>query len=155
MSSNCGGQNSRAFSPQLLTQYPAPIPEIDILMNQSHSRSVNRTAFKSYRILFTLYSGWSLIFSLHFPSGNNHVCPKDWLLNQGKCYRFSMPSKTWNESQHDCAYLQAHLPVIQSLKELVRNQKQDLSTQGRLSRCSYKKCGWFTIIAFERSVAMI
>ncbi|XP_045320580.1 killer cell lectin-like receptor subfamily F member 2 isoform X1 [Leopardus geoffroyi] len=111
------------FSPQLLTQYPAPVPEIDILMNQSHSRSVNRTAFKSYRILFTLYSGWSLIFSLHFPSGNNHVCPKDWLLNQGKCYRFSMPSKTWNESQHDCAYLQAHLPVIQSLKELEFIQK--------------------------------
>uniref|UniRef100_A0A667GTP0 Killer cell lectin like receptor F2 n=2 Tax=Lynx canadensis TaxID=61383 RepID=A0A667GTP0_LYNCA len=56
-------------------------------------------------------------------AGNNHVCPKDWLLNQGKCYRFSMPSKTWNESQHDCAYLQAHLPVIQSLKELEFIQK--------------------------------
>uniref|UniRef100_A0A452UMT4 Killer cell lectin like receptor F2 n=1 Tax=Ursus maritimus TaxID=29073 RepID=A0A452UMT4_URSMA len=60
-------------------------------------------------------------------AGNIFLCPEDWLLNQGKCYRFSISSKTWNESQHDCANLQAHLPVIQTLNELVRNQIQDLN----------------------------
>ncbi|XP_047597483.1 killer cell lectin-like receptor subfamily F member 2 [Lutra lutra] len=56
-------------------------------------------------------------------AGNNYLCPKDWLLNQEKCYRFSISSKTWNESQHDCANLQAHLPVIQTLNELEFIQK--------------------------------
>ncbi|KAM8912410.1 LOW QUALITY PROTEIN: killer cell lectin-like receptor subfamily F member 2 [Lycaon pictus] len=49
--------------------------------------------------------------------GNNYLCSKDWLLNQEKCYMFSISSKTWNESQHDCTNLQAHLPVI-TFKEL-------------------------------------
>ncbi|XP_032203121.1 killer cell lectin-like receptor subfamily F member 2 isoform X1 [Mustela erminea] len=56
-------------------------------------------------------------------AGNNYLCPKDWLLNQEKCYKFSISSKTWNESQHDCANLQAHLPVIQTLNELKFIQK--------------------------------
>lgn len=56
-------------------------------------------------------------------AGNNFVCPEDWLWNQGKCYRFSTFSKTWNESQRDCAKLQAHLPVIQNSKELEFIQK--------------------------------
>ncbi|XP_065791151.1 killer cell lectin-like receptor subfamily F member 2 [Muntiacus reevesi] len=51
-------------------------------------------------------------------AGTNYVCPSDWLLSQGKCYRFSTFSKTWNESQRDCLKLQAHLPVIQNSKEL-------------------------------------
>ncbi|CAD7681387.1 unnamed protein product [Nyctereutes procyonoides] len=70
--------------------------------------------------------------------GNNYLCSKDWLLNQEKC-TFSISSKTWNESdlgtlpfchfapssesQHDCANLQAHLPVIQTFKELESIQR--------------------------------
>ncbi|XP_072653680.1 killer cell lectin-like receptor subfamily F member 2 [Canis lupus baileyi] len=30
-------------------------------------------------------------------AGNNYLCSKDWLLNQEKCYMFSISSKTWNE----------------------------------------------------------
>ncbi|XP_005907199.2 killer cell lectin-like receptor subfamily F member 2 isoform X1 [Bos indicus] len=62
-------------------------------------------------------------------AGNNYVCPSDWLLNQGKCYRFSTFSKTWNESQRDCLKLQAHLPVIQNSKELKFIQKSLKSGQ--------------------------
>ena len=69
-------------------------------------------------------------FPLYFPSGNTYVCPSDWLLNQGKCYRISTFSETWNESLRDCLKLQAHLPVTQNSKELVRSQKQCLSVQG-------------------------
>ncbi|XP_041592344.1 LOW QUALITY PROTEIN: killer cell lectin-like receptor subfamily F member 2 [Vulpes lagopus] len=29
--------------------------------------------------------------------GNNYLCSKDWLLNQEKCYMFSISSKTWNK----------------------------------------------------------
>lgn len=83
------------------------------------------------------------------------MCPNDWLLNQGKCYKFSTSSKTWNESQRDCTKLQAHLPVINNSKELVRNQKQDLSAQGRTARCNCRKWGWFIVIAFEHSLAII
>ncbi|KAM9073035.1 killer cell lectin-like receptor subfamily F member 2 [Megaptera novaeangliae] len=61
--------------------------------------------------------------------GNNYVCPNDSLLNQGKCYRFSASSKTWNESQHDCAKLQAYLPVTQNSKELEFIQKSLKSGQ--------------------------
>lgn len=61
------------------------------------------------------------------------MCPNNWLLNQGKCYKFSISYKTWNESQRDCTKLQAHLPVIHNDQELVRNQKQDLSAQGRIA----------------------
>ncbi|KAB0397088.1 hypothetical protein E2I00_015360 [Balaenoptera physalus] len=61
--------------------------------------------------------------------GNNYVCPNDSLLNQGKCYRFSASSKTWNESQHDCARLQAYLPVTQNSKELEFIQKSLKSGQ--------------------------
>ncbi|XP_045695694.1 killer cell lectin-like receptor subfamily F member 2 [Phyllostomus hastatus] len=56
-------------------------------------------------------------------NGDNYICQNDWLLNQGKCYKFSASSKTWNESQHDCTKLQAHLPVIHTLKELEFIQK--------------------------------
>ncbi|KAM7116807.1 killer cell lectin-like receptor subfamily F member 2 [Molossus nigricans] len=56
-------------------------------------------------------------------AGNNYMCQNDWLLNQGKCYKFSTSSKTWNDSQCDCAKLQAHLPVIHNLKELEFIQK--------------------------------
>ncbi|XP_008139054.2 killer cell lectin-like receptor subfamily F member 2 [Eptesicus fuscus] len=56
-------------------------------------------------------------------AGNNYICPNDWLLNEGKCYKFSTFPKTWNESQRDCSKLQAHLPVIHNLKELEFIQK--------------------------------
>ncbi|XP_045695674.1 killer cell lectin-like receptor subfamily F member 2 [Phyllostomus hastatus] len=56
-------------------------------------------------------------------AGDNYMCPNAWLLNQGKCYKFLMTSKTWNESQRDCTKLQAHLPVIHTLKELEFMQK--------------------------------
>ncbi|KAM5251412.1 killer cell lectin-like receptor subfamily F member 2 isoform 1-T1 [Hipposideros larvatus] len=54
---------------------------------------------------------------------NKHMCPNDWLLNQGKCYKFPTSPKTWNESQRDCTKLQAHLPVINNSKELEFIQK--------------------------------
>lgn len=60
------------------------------------------------------------------------MCPNDWLLNQGKCYKFLTSSKTWNESQHDCINLQAHLPMIHNSEELVSNQNQELSAQGKI-----------------------
>ncbi|KAM8777505.1 LOW QUALITY PROTEIN: killer cell lectin-like receptor subfamily F member 2 [Rhynchonycteris naso] len=53
---------------------------------------------------------------------NNSVCPNDWLLNQEK-YKFSTSSKTWDENQCDCTKFQAHLPVIDNLKELKFIQK--------------------------------
>nr|KAF6495525.1 killer cell lectin like receptor F2 [Rousettus aegyptiacus] len=56
-------------------------------------------------------------------AGNNYMCPNDWLLNQGKCYKFLTSSKTWNESQHDCINLQAHLPMIHNSEELEFIQK--------------------------------
>ncbi|XP_032973886.1 killer cell lectin-like receptor subfamily F member 2 [Rhinolophus ferrumequinum] len=56
-------------------------------------------------------------------AGSKCMCPNDWLLNQGKCYKFSTSSKTWNESQRDCTKLQAHLPVINNSKELEFIQK--------------------------------
>ncbi|XP_054974622.1 killer cell lectin-like receptor subfamily F member 2 [Sorex araneus] len=51
------------------------------------------------------------------------TCPNEWLLSQGKCYRFSTSPKTWNKSQHDCLNLQSHLLVIQTPKELEFVQK--------------------------------
>nr|XP_045043011.2 killer cell lectin-like receptor subfamily F member 2 [Desmodus rotundus] len=51
------------------------------------------------------------------------MCQNDWLLNQGKRCKFSTSSKTWNESQHDCTKLQAHLPVIHAVEELEFIQK--------------------------------
>ncbi|KAB0387257.1 hypothetical protein FD755_002213 [Muntiacus reevesi] len=68
------------------------------------------------------------VIGLNF-RGTNYVCPNDWLLSQGKCYRFSTFSKTWNESQRDCLKLQAHLPVIQNSKELEFIQKSLKSGQ--------------------------
>ena len=100
------------------------------------------------------FSALTDFFPLCFPSGTNYVCPSDWLLSQGKCYMFSTFSKTWNESQHDCLKLQAHLPVIQNSKELVRSQKQFLSVQGWITRYN-SKCGWFIVIAFEHSLTSI
>ncbi|XP_004596499.1 killer cell lectin-like receptor subfamily F member 2 [Ochotona princeps] len=50
--------------------------------------------------------------------GEISVCPKDWLLNQGKCYWLSTSFKTWRESQHECAQWRAHLLLIRNLDEL-------------------------------------
>ncbi|XP_006906907.1 killer cell lectin-like receptor subfamily F member 2 [Pteropus alecto] len=56
-------------------------------------------------------------------AGNNYMCPNHWLLNQGKCYKFLISSNTWNESQHDCINLQAHLLMIHNSEELEFIQK--------------------------------
>ncbi|XP_037023695.2 killer cell lectin-like receptor subfamily F member 2 [Artibeus jamaicensis] len=56
-------------------------------------------------------------------AGDNYMCQNDWLLNQRKCYKFLTSSRTWNESQRDCMKLQAHLPVIHTLRELEFIQK--------------------------------
>ncbi|XP_023389697.1 killer cell lectin-like receptor subfamily F member 2 [Pteropus vampyrus] len=65
-------------------------------------------------------------------AGNNYMCPNHWLLNQGKCYKFLISSKTWNESQHDCINLQAHLLMIHNSEELEFIQKS--LKPGRLAR---------------------
>ncbi|XP_041910445.1 killer cell lectin-like receptor subfamily B member 1A [Arvicola amphibius] len=45
-------------------------------------------------------------------------CPKDWLLHQEKCIRFSGDSNIWKEGRSDCAARGATLLLIQDQEEL-------------------------------------
>ncbi|XP_072456998.1 C-type lectin domain family 4 member G isoform X1 [Notamacropus eugenii] len=52
-------------------------------------------------------------------SGNSSCspCPDSWLAFEGSCYFFSTEKAQWDQSQQNCAKVQAHLVIVNSLEE--------------------------------------
>uniref|UniRef100_A0A4X2JUH5 C-type lectin domain-containing protein n=1 Tax=Vombatus ursinus TaxID=29139 RepID=A0A4X2JUH5_VOMUR len=61
-------------------------------------------------------------------SGNSSCspCPDSWLAFEGSCYFFSTTKAHWDQSQQNCAQVQAHLVIVNNLEEqtfLTQNTK--------------------------------
>ncbi|KAM5233199.1 C-type lectin domain family 17, member A isoform 1-T1 [Hipposideros larvatus] len=45
------------------------------------------------------------------------ICPEGWLLFEGKCYYFSLSTKTWDEARRFCQENYSHLVIISNIAE--------------------------------------
>ncbi|XP_029061924.1 C-type lectin domain family 7 member A-like isoform X5 [Monodon monoceros] len=56
-------------------------------------------------------------------------CPPNWITHQNSCYLFSTSLDSWDTSKRRCLQLGSNLLKIDSLKELVSNQKNSYQTR--------------------------
>ncbi|XP_036721182.1 C-type lectin domain family 7 member A isoform X4 [Balaenoptera musculus] len=56
-------------------------------------------------------------------------CPPNWITHQNSCYLFSTSLDSWDTSKRQCFQLGSNLLKIDSLKELVSNQKNSYQTR--------------------------
>ncbi|XP_022433262.1 C-type lectin domain family 7 member A-like isoform X4 [Delphinapterus leucas] len=56
-------------------------------------------------------------------------CPPNWITHQNSCYLFSTSLDSWDTCKRRCLQLGSNLLKIDSLKELVSNQKNSYQTR--------------------------